>query len=439
MSNLWEKILSELRKTITSEEIECYFEDMIFLSEDDFELKISKKDPTTISFIEENYCDRIHQIAVSLGKSPDFAICILSENEPNECQTKTTSDSKNKKSVRSNIKLFRNYTFDQFVVGKNNQFAHAAALSVAENPSNSYNPLYIHGPSGLGKSHLLHAIAKKLIDTQPHLNICLTTSEEFTNRYIYSLSKNKVNAFRNDFRNVDILLIDDIEFLSGKEATQEEFFHTFNSLHSQHCLIVLTSDCEPSKLKRLEDRIVSRFQWGLIADINPPALETRIAILKKKAEHKQINIPDDVLLYIANKFKRNIRELEGPLNKIIVYASMNKRPIDLDLAKRCLKNMVSDETTFISCEHIQSLVAEQFRISRKDLLSKSRSKKIAQPRQIAMYLTRQLTGMSLPEIGVAFGNKHHSTVLHSIQKIEKSLNTDKQAQAMIQSIERSLR
>jgi len=438
LSQLWEQILCSLREKVTPEEIECYFKDIEVLEESDHELKIIKKDASTIGWIEENYFEKIHEVIQKLGKKPDFLVQLLSSDEVKQDRSQRSPKLNNRKNDQTKIKLFRNYTFDHFVVGQNNQFAHAAAQSVADNPTASYNPLYIYGPSGMGKTHLLHAIGSKILQTQPNLNLCLTTCEEFTNQYIYSLSKNKVQGFREHFRNVDALLIDDIQFLSGKEATQEEFFHTFNSLHSQHCLIVLTSDCEPSKLKALEDRIISRFQWGLIADINPPALETRIAILKKKASHEGVNIPDDVLLFIANKSKSNIRELEGAMNKIIVYASINRRLIDMDLAKRCLKNMISEEIILVSCERIQNLVAEKFRITKKDICSKNRSRKISEPRQIAMYLTRQLTGMSLPEIGQAFGNKHHSTVLHSINKIEKCMVVDKYTQDLIDSFEHSL-
>ena len=433
MSNLWVQVLCELRKQITPEEIEHYFKQVHFDSETEKELRVTVKDSSLIGWLQENYFDTIQGILNQLGKESPFLIHFHGEEElSEECVSNPTT------TQNAKVKLFRNYTFDNFVVGKNNQFAHAAAQSVAENPFNSYNPLYIYGPSGMGKTHLLHAIGAKLLQSHPRINLCLTTCEEFTNQFIYSIRHHKGQDFRDHFRKVDALLIDDIQFLSGKTGTQEEFFHTFNSLHAQHCLIILTSDSEPSQLKELEDRIVSRFQWGLIADINPPTLETRIAILKKKAEHEGILIPDDVLLFIGSKIKTNIRELEGALNKIVVFSSINRRPIDMEIAKKCLRHAVSDEPVTISCERIQNLVADRFRITRKDLCSKNRSKRISEPRQIAMYLTRQLTGMSLPEIGVAFGNKHHSTVMHSIQKIEKTLNCDQETQKLIDSFHMTL-
>ena len=433
MTNLWDEVLCELSNRITPEEIEHYFKPVVFQSESDSELRLLVQDGQLIDWLHENYNRDFEVILEALGKEPGFNIVFAAADDIPEEPSPDTSGRK------SSVKLFRNYTFENFVVGKNNQFAHAAAQSVAENPSSSYNPLYIYGPSGMGKTHLLHAIGAKLLHSHPKINICLTTCEEFTNQFIYSIRHQKGQDFRAHFRNVDALLIDDIQFLSGKSGTQEEFFHTFNALHAQHCLIVLTSDCEPSQLKELEERIISRFQWGLIADISPPSLETRIAILKKKAEAEGIHIPDDVLLFIGTKVKTNIRELEGALNKIIVFSSINRRPIDMELAKKCLRHVVPDEQVHISCERIQNLVADRFRITRKELCSKSRSKRISQPRQIAMYLTRQLTGMSLPEIGVAFGNKHHSTVLHSIQKIEQTMIVDSETQDLINSFHMTLK
>jgi chromosomal replication initiator protein len=430
LSTLWENVLCELKKQITPEEIEHYFSHLVYDSENEHKLTIKVQDHSLIGWLQENYYESIEKILAGFGKEPSFFLEFIADNdvEPRKQNRITPA-----KTTSPNVNFFRNYTFDNFVVGKNNQFAHAAAQSVAENPSHSYNPLYIYGPSGLGKTHLLHAIGAKILATRPNTNICLTTCEEFTNQFIYSLQHKKGQSFRERFRNVDVLLIDDIQFLSGKTGTQEEFFHTFNSLHAQDCLIVLTSDSEPSQLEELEDRIISRFQWGLIADISPPALETRIAIIKKKAAQLGVLLPDDVVYFIAGKIKSNIREIEGALNQVHVYASINKRPIDLEITKKCLRRMIPEETVYISCERIQNSVAERFRITRKDLLSKNRSKNISHPRQIAMYLTRQLTGMSLPEIGQAFGNKHHSTVMHSIQKIEKSLEANMETQSLINS------
>ena len=439
MSDLWSQVLSCLENKIAVEDIEQWLKPAQFLGIDRNFIKVLVPESIFIDWIQENYLDEINHSLGELGYSSEYTVQLLSFQEIAPKTMATAPAIKKSQPAPQDVRLNPRYTFDHFVVGKNNQFAHAAAKSVGNSPCSSYNPLFLYGSSGLGKTHLLHAIGHEILQRHSHLRVCYTTCEEFTNQFINSIRYNKGQSFRQRYRNIDVLLIDDIQFLSGKTQTQEEFFHTFNALHSQQSQIILTSDCEPIKIPKIEERVTSRFQWGLIADINPPALETRIAILRKKAEQERIELPDNVLLYIANKIKSNIRELEGALNKLIAYSSLNHRPITIDLAAQCLKNVIKEEFSGISCDKIKKFVADQFKISIKDLCSRNNSKRIAQPRQIAMYLTRHLTGMSLPDIGSEFGNKHHSTVLYSIQKVEKNMDADPQLFNMVETFEKTLR
>ena len=439
MSFVWKQVLSRLEQRIPKDQIDEWLRPTKILSETENSLVIGVPQDFFIDWIQENYLEEIYLILKNLGLNNRT---IQFQNiERIQKQGQIPLNAKNNSRVvhqKEILKLNKKYVFDTFVVGPSNQFAHAAALAVAESPSTTYNPLFLYGSSGLGKTHLLHAIGHKLNEkTSPH-KICYTTCEEFTNQFINSIRFNKGEVFREHYRSVDILLIDDIQFLSGKTQTQEEFFHTFNALFEQQKQIILTSDCSPSEIPKLENRLTSRFQWGLIADIQPPALETRIVILKKKAEQEQIYLRDDVVLYIASKVKTNVRELEGALIKLMAYASLSNRKIDLELAEESLRNFVKEEGAHISCEKIQRFIADQFNLHPKELITKNNSKRVAQPRQVAMYLTRQLTPMSLPEIGVAFGNKHHSTVLYSIQKIEKQMKTNSEYQLMITSFKKSL-
>jgi chromosomal replication initiator protein len=309
------------------------------------------------------------------------------------------------------------YTFDTFVVGSSNQFAHAAAMAVAESPSKAYNPLYIYGGVGLGKTHLMHAIGHAIKTRNKHLCLTYISSERFMNELINSIRYDKTLAFREKYRNIDVLLIDDIQFLAGKERTQEEFFHTFNALYDAQKQIVITSDCPPREIPTLEERLHSRFEWGLIADIQPPDLETKVAILKRKAEQEKINLPDNVALFIASKIKSNIRELEGALVRLIAYSSLTGLPMSISLAQDTLKGIIDEEDKTITIELIQKTVADYYGLRISDLKSKNNSRSIAVPRQVAMYLCKRMTKASLPEIGREFGGKHHTTVLHSINKI----------------------
>lgn len=336
------------------------------------------------------------------------------------------------------------YTFDTFVIGANNRFAHAACLAAASDVVNkdklSYNPLFIYGGAGLGKTHLMRAITYYIKTHNPSVNICFVTSEKFTNEFIDSIVSNRPNSFREKYRNVDILLIDDIQFLSNKEGTQEELFHTFNELHDANKQIIISSDRQPKDIPTLEERLRTRFEWGLMIDIQPPDLETRVAILRKKAQLENMQIPDDVIYYIAENVTTNIRELEGTLTRVYAYANLNSgRPLDLALAQECLKNMISTNAPIvITGELIQQAVAETYAMKVDDFKAKTRARTVAYPRQIAMYLCREMTDMSLPKIGEIFGGRDHTTVIHAHEKIKNDLKNNLELQNTIEHIKNSL-
>jgi chromosomal replication initiator protein len=317
------------------------------------------------------------------------------------------------------------YTFDNFVIGNGNQFARAAALAVAERPSRAYNPLFLYGGVGMGKTHLMHAIGHEVKRRQPTSVISYVSAEKFTNEMITSLRNDRMTSFRDRFRSVDVLLIDDIQFIAQKERTQEEFFHTFNALHESMRQIVIASDRPPKELAEIEDRLRSRFEWGLIADIQPPDLETKVAILQKKAESEQVALPTDVALFIASNVRTNVRELEGALVRLIAWCQLNHIEITLTSTQQCLKQFIDMQVRKITIEAIQRAVAEQFGMRVSDLKQKNNSRQVVVPRQIAMYLAKQMTEASLPEIGRQFGNKHHTTVMHSIAKIDELRRADK--------------
>jgi len=330
------------------------------------------------------------------------------------------------------------YTFEAFVIGAGNQFAHAASLAVAERPSKAYNPLFLYGGVGMGKTHLMQAIGHEIKRRQPQMAICYLSSEKFTNEMINSLRYDKMTSFRDKFRNVDVLLIDDIQFLAQKERTQEEFFHTFNALHESMKQIVIASDRPPKELAEIEDRLRSRFEWGLIADIQPPDLETKVAILQKKAEQERVTLPTDVALYIASNIRSNVRELEGALIRLIAHSSLIGAEITLPYTQQVLKNFIDSQARKVTIEAIQKSVAEQFGLKLVEIKAKNNSRAIVYPRQIAMYLAKQLTEASLPEIGRQFGGKHHTTVLHSVEKIDESRKSDKDLNRLLNKLTETL-
>jgi chromosomal replication initiator protein len=330
------------------------------------------------------------------------------------------------------------YTFDNFVIGNGNQFARAAALAVAERPSRAYNPLFLYGGVGMGKTHLMHAIGHEVKRRQASSSICYVSAEKFTNEMITSLRNDRMTSFRDRFRSVDVLLIDDIQFIAQKERTQEEFFHTFNALHESMRQIVIASDRPPKELAEIEDRLRSRFEWGLIADIQPPDLETKVAILQKKAETEQVVLPTDVALFIASNVRTNVRELEGALVRLIAWCQLNRMDITLAATQQCLKQFIDMQVRKITIESIQRAVAEQFGMKVSDLKQKNNSRNVVVPRQIAMYLAKQMTEASLPEIGRQFGNKHHTTVMHSIGKIDEQRRTDKDLHRTLNKLQEQL-
>ena len=330
------------------------------------------------------------------------------------------------------------YTFDAFVIGAGNQFAHAAAQAVAERPSKAYNPLFLYGGVGMGKTHLMQAIGHEVRRRQPQAAICYVSSEKFTNEMINSLRYDRMTSFRDKFRNVDVLLIDDIQFLAQKERTQEEFFHTFNALHESMKQIVIASDRPPKELAEVEDRLRSRFEWGLIADIQPPDLETKVAILQKKAESEKVILTTDLALYIASNVRTNVRELEGALIRLIAYCSLTGAEVNLSTAQQVLKNFIDSQARKITIDAIQKAVAEQFGLRVAEIKAKSNSRAIVFPRQIAMYLAKQMTEASLPEIGRQFGGKHHTTVMHSVDKIDDQRQSDKDLNRLLNKLTETL-
>lgn len=360
-------------------------------------------------------------------------------------ESPSISDSKDDDLMGKNFKeeFYFNprYNFSTFVIANNNKYAHAAAVAVAESPSEAYNPLFIYGGSGLGKTHLMHAIGHYIIKNNPKLNVLYVSSEMFTNELIKAISSNKTSEFKNKYRKIDVLLIDDIQFIEGKERTQEEFFHTFNALHSANKQIVISSDRPPNKLTNIEDRLRSRFQWNMIADINPPDYETRVAILQKKAEFENIDIDNDmqeVINLIAEKIKLNIRELEGAFTRMISFSNLMNEKINVSFARNILKDIITNSDFNITHELIKKYVCKYFNIKISDMESSKRTRNFSYPRQIAMYLCREMTDLSLPKIGEAFGGRDHTTVLHAYEKIKKELKTDDNLKDIIKALQKQL-
>lgn len=336
----------------------------------------------------------------------------------------------------SNTSLNPKYTFDTFVVGNNNRFAHAAALAVAEAPASSYNPLFLYGGVGLGKTHLMHAIGNEILKNNKNSSILYVTSEKFTNQLINAIKDNKNEQFRNRYRNIDVLLIDDIQFIAGKERIQEEFFHTFNSLHESGKQIIISSDRPPKDIQLLEDRLKSRFEWGLIADISNPDYETRLAILRKKAQTDNIIVDDEILSNIATRVASNIRELEGVFNKLVAFSTLSHSPITMETAEKAINDISAQKEKVISADYIQEVVAKYFNITKRDLKGSKRSNDVAYPRQIAMYLCREIAQMSFPKIGEDFGKRDHTTVMHGYNKIEKELKENSNTKLIVESVKK---
>ena len=392
-------------------------------------------------WLTENYSDVIQAALKDEGyEAWTCSFAVLGQGEDEDCQTPVEDvDQAGSCPQAEQCNLNPRYTFGSFVVGTSNQFAHAASLAVAEQPSRAYNPLFIYGGVGLGKTHLMYAVGHYIKIRQPQIRLSYMSSERFMNELINSIRYDKTIQFRDKYRNIDVLLMDDIQFLAGKERTQEEFFHTFNALYDAQKQIIISSDCAPREIPTLEERLHSRFEWGLIADIQPPDLETKIAILRKKAELEEVNLPDDVVFFIAQNIRSNVRELEGSLIRLAAYGSLTGEKITLSLAERVLKSIAEQNTRITTVEDVQEAVAQHFSLTSVDLRAKSNTRRIAEPRQIAMYLARDLTDSSLPQIGKAFGGKHHTTVLHSVRKIGKLAEQDPRTRALLKRLSESIK
>ena len=421
--NPWLQITDALQKKIDKNSYETWFEPTSYIGQETNSLYIKVPNSYFKDWLSYHYSSAINSCSQELyGKV--FNIKFIFDEDSSAFMRRSPQERKSKRGTLLNPNLNANYTFENFVVGSCNEFAHAASTAVTKNPAKSYNPLYIYGGAGLGKTHLMNAIGHFIVLNNSGLKVLYITTEQFMNDLINHLQYGKILSFRQKYRNVDVLLMDDIHYLSGKERTKEEFFHTFNHLYDGQKQIVISSDCPPKEIPHLEERFRSRFEWGLIADLKPPDIETRIAILKKKSDLEGIDLPESVALYIADKVHSNIRVLEGYLRRVIAFASLKGEKIDLDLTKEALRSLLDSSATAVTIEKIQKIVCHQFKIKPAQLRSKNNSPKFAFPRQIAMYLCKGLTKASLPEIGKKFGGKHHTTVIHSIKKIEKMHNED---------------
>ncbi|NLH76671.1 MAG: chromosomal replication initiator protein DnaA [Acidobacteria bacterium] len=431
--NPWSEILRAVEAKVDPSSFETWFEPTAFIGRDEDRLYVKVPNAYFRDWLSFHYSNVIADCARELfGQALD--IRYIHEDTPTAFMRRSPDDRKAKPGQAVNPNLNPNYTFENFVVGSCNQFAHAAASAVAKSPAKSYNPLYIYGGAGLGKTHLMNAIGHFCLQQNGRNKVLYVTTEKFMNDLVTHLQYGKVLEFREKYRSVDVLLMDDIHYLAGRERTKEEFFHTFNHLYDSQKQIVISSDCPPKEIPHLEERFRSRFEWGLIADLKPPDIETRIAILKKKAEAEAVSLPESVALYVADKVQTNIRELEGYLRRVIAYASLKGERIDLDLTKEALKGLLDSSASLVTVEKIQKLVCHRFKIKTSQLKSKNNSPKISFPRQIAMYLAKELTDSSLPEIGKKFGGKHHTTVIHSIRKIDKLRNDDPEFNKEINSL-----
>jgi chromosomal replication initiator protein len=449
--NAWDQILTRIETKVNRHSFYTWFKPTSFLADGGGTISVRVPNPLFINWLTKHYSVVISE-ALAEVRRPEVAILYVPDDETPVPPTEITETMANGSGPKAEPGpapvlterveppaaatiggLIPRYTFDTFIVGPSNQFAHAACRAVAEAPSRSYNPLFIYGGVGLGKTHLMHAIGQYVLQHNQNLKLTYISSERFMNEMINALRYERILDFRERYRSVDVLLVDDIQFVSGKEGTQTEFFHTFNALYDAQKQIVLSSDHPPHEIPNLEERLRSRFEWGLIADIQAPDIETKIAILKRKAEAEAVPLPDNVAMFIAGRIKSNIRELEGSLIRLIAYASLTGREISLELTQEVLRNTIDPDAKAITIETIQKFVSEYYQLKVNELKSRNNSKSVAMPRQVAMYLCKTLTNASLPEIGRSFGGKHHSTVIHSIRKVEDLRKGDKDFNSLIAS------
>ncbi len=459
-TNVWGRILHSLKGRLNQQTLDRWFSPIQFESLDSSQHIIHLRAPNQVvkDTVVTNYgqvlAESLNELRLSgysvgwvVGKIADWAPETISlpttdaelDLEPATSSASVVTVTEPSVSPPSEPSLSSKYTYESFVVGSCNQFAHAASLAVAEAPGRTYNPLYVYGGVGLGKTHLMHACGHAIKSHNQHLKLCYISSERFMNDLINAIRYDKTQSFREKYRSVDVLLIDDVQFMAGKERTQEEFFHTFNALYDQQKQIVISSDCPPREIPTLEERLHSRFEWGLIADIEPPDLETKIAILKRKGDLIGVPIPDDVAMFIASRVKSNIRELEGSLVRLIAISSLRGEPISKSLAQDAIRNISKEsESGVVTIQQIQKMVASAYKLTNEELISKNNAQRISHPRQVAMYLCKHLTKHSYPEIGRAFGGKHHTTVMHSVEKIESLVATDETLQRLISELSESL-
>lgn len=450
-SKIWEEVLEKIKENITPISFETWFKPLQIKKIDRdlnivyIEISADKRNDFIINTIKNRYLPTLEGAFKSV-LNDDFRVVLKNSEQYAFEDTKNEQVKiKPKKRSLNKEKIFNpRFNFENFVVGNSNKYAHAAALAVAESPSEAYNPLFIYGGSGLGKTHLMHAIGIYLLEKDPELNVLYVSSEMFTNELIKALREHNMNEFKSKYRKVDVLLIDDIQFLEGKENTQEEFFHTFNTLYDLNKQIIISSDRAPNKLVNLEERLRSRFQWNLIADIQPPDYETRVAILMKKSENMNISLEEnpefyDVICMIAEKIKDNIRELEGALIRVVSFSQLLKEKPDKNFAKKTLKDLFNNMETTVTPEKIKKAVCKHYGIKMSDMESSKKTNNIAYPRQIAMYIVREMTDYSLPKIGQFFGGKHYTTVLYACEKIENDQKIDKNLREIIESIKETVK
>jgi chromosomal replication initiator protein len=438
MSEIWSSIVRSLEGKLDPKELKTWFAPTRQVSLEETAdsrtaLTVSVPSPVFADWIRGRHGDLLAREAAAAGfPNLDFRFQAASVEIPALPSHVTQAPPRG-------LVLNPRFTFDSFVVGSSNQFAHAAARAVAESPSRSYNPLFLYGGVGLGKTHLVHAIAHEVVRRSPGARVMYLSAERFLNELINALRFERMHEFKSRYRELDVLLMDDIQFIAGKDSTQEEFFHTFNALHDAQKQIVVTSDALPKEIPTLEERLRSRFEWGLIADIQPPDLEMKVAIIRKKAEAEKAEIPNDVALFIAGTVKTNVRELEGRLNRVLAFSSLTGKPVSVELAKETLRDILGHEENRAIPAEILKTVASHYGLRVSDLKAKTNAKPIAFPRQVAMYLCRKLTGLSYPEIGRLFNDKHHSTVMHSVEKIEKLVEDDPDFRKVIEGFQQPYR
>ncbi|HUF46724.1 MAG TPA: chromosomal replication initiator protein DnaA [Vicinamibacterales bacterium] len=444
---IWDDVLGRIETKVNRYSYFTWFRQTSFVADTGAAIQVKVADPLVVDWLTKHYAGVIKEALAEVGRAGallEFIDESAGGQAPPAPGAEAVQPAPDAPAVAPAASidlsgLSPRYSFDTFIVGASNQFAHAACRAVAEAPSRSYNPLFLYGGVGLGKTHLMHAIGHYVLTHSPGLKLTYISAERFMNEVINAIRYDRILEFRERYRGVDVLLVDDIQFIVGKERTQTEFFHTFNALHDAQKQIVLSSDCPPHQISELEERLRSRFEWGLIADLQAPDLETKVAILKRKADAEGVPLPDDVALYIANRIKSNIRELEGSLIRLLAYASLTGMAISMSLAQEVLRDVLRNEDRAVTIDMIQKFVADYYQLKLVDLKSRNNSKSIAMPRQVAMYLCKALTRASLPEIGKSFGGKHHSTVIHSIRKVEQLRKNDTAFHNLLNTLTESFR